>query len=83
MVRITAAAVLAFVAISSAASSDASESGSLTARADAPADAPASTSHDLEQISLLIDTLATLSDMLKELQQDVISGRTQKDAAVA
>ncbi|EJP61810.1 hypothetical protein BBAD15_g9608 [Beauveria bassiana D1-5] len=65
MVRITAAAALAFVAISSATIWDAADSGSLAARADTPASSP----DDLQQLDTLIDAVATLSDMLKKLKQ--------------
>ncbi|KAM3462961.1 hypothetical protein MY5147_009740 [Beauveria neobassiana] len=65
MVRITAAAALAFVASSSATIWDAADSGSLAARADTPASSP----DDLQQLDTLIDAVATLSDMLKKLKQ--------------
>ncbi|KAM3426392.1 hypothetical protein NHJ13734_009484 [Beauveria thailandica] len=65
MVRITAATILTLVAISSATLWDAADSGSLAARADALASSP----DDLAQLDTLIDAVATLSLMLKQLKQ--------------
>ncbi|KAM3431481.1 hypothetical protein MY4824_007079 [Beauveria thailandica] len=65
MVRITAATILTLVAISSATLWDAADSGSLATRADALASGP----DDLAQLDTLIDAVATLSHMLKQLKQ--------------
>ncbi|OAA58243.1 hypothetical protein ISF_06782 [Cordyceps fumosorosea ARSEF 2679] len=74
MVRITVAALLAFVAIASASSPVFSDGVSVSARADEAADkagaeaAPAP--EDLKQLDTLIDAVQTFQDMLKNLKQD-------------
>ncbi|OAA38270.1 hypothetical protein BBO_07279 [Beauveria brongniartii RCEF 3172] len=74
MVRITAAAFLAFVAIASASSPVFSDDVSVSVRADEAADAAAGEAapaqEDLKKLDTLIDAVQTLQDMLKNLKQD-------------
>ncbi|KAM3452916.1 hypothetical protein MY3296_004185 [Beauveria thailandica] len=70
MVRITASAFLAFVAIASASSPVFSDGVSVSVRADAVPGEAAPAPEDLKQLDTLIDAVQTLQDMLKNLKQD-------------